>query len=286
MRYSKRKKQPVPSHFGTSRDRRLLSLRPGEVHLWITDLSSQIDTRLLNLYLSVLSYEEQRRYGRFRFEEHRRQFLVSHALVRWSLSQYADTPPECWQFTMNKYGRPKLFLHRPVPPLRIRFNLSHTSSTAVVAVTRDQDIGVDIETIAVRNSFLDIARRYFSPKEAEALCSLPRSEQNERFFQYWTLKEAFVKAKGMGLFFPLDRFTILLPSPPEKIRVAFSDGHSESSDDWHFWQIKLASHLLLAVCVNVRDRIVQKRLSMRQVVPFNIDNREDISYIAPFRPEW
>ena len=100
----------------------------------------------------------------------------------------------------------------------LRFNLSHSGDLALLGVTRDQEIGVDLEQIQDRIATEQIAKRFFSPREVAMLCALPPPVRQEAFFKCWTRKEAFIKGIGVGLSLPLDKFDVsLAPAEPAKI---------------------------------------------------------------------
>ncbi len=241
-----------------------LSLTHSDVHLWVLDINAVHDQELLNQYAGILSKEEKERWQRFKFAKHRHQFLVSHALVRHVLSRYALIAPDEWEFSQNSFGRPEVMMPPNSPNLR--FNLSHTDGLAALAVTLGQDIGVDVESADRINASPGIANRFFSPFEVEALFKQPDHEQKQRLFEYWTLKESFIKAKGMGLSFPLNEFSMHL-NEYQDIRVSFSPKQTESPDTWRFWQLRSFAHFLIALCVNTDEGSIDHQLQVRNVIP-------------------
>jgi len=151
----------------------------------------------------LLSDTEQQRLMRFRFEPDRLMFLAARALVRLTLSRCSDVRPEAWQFKTGTHGRPEI--SHPRSPLR--FSLSHTKGLAACAVILERDIGLDVEALT-RELAIDVARRFFSEREVDELLRTPIDGRAIRFLEYWTLKEAYVKARGLGLSLPLDRFSV------------------------------------------------------------------------------
>lgn len=198
----------------------------GETHLWWALPDRIQDPELLERQLATLSDEERERQRRFVFERDRKRFLVSHALVRHALSRYAPVAPGDWQFELNPYGRPSI--REPAAWRSLQFNLSHTEGRAVVAVAWEMEIGVDVESTTRERDFGEIAERFFSPLEIAQLKSRP-----EAFFDFWTLKEAYIKARGMGLSIPLDSFSIVLENP-EQPRILFHEGCPDSAARWRF----------------------------------------------------
>jgi 4'-phosphopantetheinyl transferase len=153
----------------------------------------------------LLDEDERARADRFVFERHRHRFITCHAWVRIVLGRCLDRAPESLRFTAGPHGKPCL----ADAAADLRFNLSHSGERALLAVTRGQEVGVDIEqerTIAT----LDLARRFFAPSESQALEAMCASDRMPAFFRCWTRKEAFIKAIGHGFTCPLAGFEVSL----------------------------------------------------------------------------
>jgi len=150
---------------------------------------------------SLLTPDEQARAQRFHFPKHQRRFAVSRATLRVILAQYLQVSPLSLHFELNPQGKPELLNHR------LQFNVSHSQDTALIAIGQDHELGVDLEYFSDR-SFLGIAEHCFSPNEIESLKNVPASRQALAFFNIWAQKEAFIKAVGMGLSYPLKEFTV------------------------------------------------------------------------------
>jgi 4'-phosphopantetheinyl transferase len=180
-------------------------LEAGEAHVWFARPDLLTDPERVRECEAILSPAEADRAARFRFPEHAHTFRVSHALVRACLSHYwPAVPPREWTFVENAHGRPDLAPSPSVPPLV--FNLSHTQGLAACAIALDAEIGVDVEWVDRRSATTEIADRFFAPAEVAQLKASPLSEQKSRFFDYWTLKESYIKARGKGLAIPLAQF--------------------------------------------------------------------------------
>jgi 4'-phosphopantetheinyl transferase len=223
----------------------LLPLPPDEVHVWTVEPERISEPRLLAEYHALLDSSERDRHQRFHFEKHRRQFLVSHALVRLCLSRYAPVPPEAWAFTLNEYGRPEV-AGQGSP--RLRFNLSHTDGMAICAVTLETEVGADVEDTLRPGETVELADRFFAPTESAALRALPVERQRERFFELWTLKEAYIKARGMGLSLPLEQFAFEL-QPGQPPRIAFDPRLQDEPGAWQFFQLQLSARHKAALAV-------------------------------------
>jgi len=175
----------------------------------------------------------------------RRRFAVAHALVRRTLSSYAGVAPAEWRFRSGPHGKPEIEPEPGLPPLR--FNLSHTEGLCACAVTLGRDIGVDVEMTARRADRAAIARRFFAPEEAAAIDALP-----ELFFDYWTLKEAFIKACGRGMSLPLRQFSFRIGERGEP-EFSFGPELAEDPSHWRFFRHAPTPRHLGAVAVRAPD---------------------------------
>ena len=168
-------------------------------------------TEAIEAARALLSTEERERCGRFRFDDHRHIYLVAHALARRCLSEGTDVAPEDWRFEAGEWGRPEVVGPEDAPARR--FNLSHTKGLVAVVVHPTAECGVDVEHNNPRRSTLAIARRFFATREHQALQALPEADQPERFYALWTLKESYIKARGMGMALRLGGFCFDLDRP-------------------------------------------------------------------------
>jgi 4'-phosphopantetheinyl transferase len=208
----------------------MIAIERHEAHLWYVFHDRIDDADLLARYRDLLNVEERERHQRFAFEHLRHEYLVTRALCRTTLSRYTDVDPHQWRFARNRHGRPEIAVPGGVPPLR--FNLSHSSGLIACLVTLEVDAGVDVEDMHRRGETVRIADRFFSPYEVASLRALPPSRQRQRFFEYWTLKESYIKARGMGLALALDQFSFHLHHD-QPITISFAP---QLEDDPHAWQ--------------------------------------------------
>ncbi|MDD2709829.1 MAG: 4'-phosphopantetheinyl transferase superfamily protein [Verrucomicrobiae bacterium] len=218
-----------------------------EIHLWTIGpdaITAAPDA--LPLAGCPLSPEEKDRLQRFHFAKDRRLYLLSHVLLRQTLSHYLGIPPDELRFIPNSWGKP--FLPPGQNTADLDFNLSHTSTFIALAIRRGGPIGVDVERLDRQARLLDICERFFSPTEAADLRAAPSEQQPRLFFQYWTLKESYIKARGKGLSLPLDQFTIRLQSP-EKATVSFPPQPGDTPEAWHFRLLHPGPEHLIALCV-------------------------------------
>ncbi len=225
-----------------------MSLPEGEAHVWWVRPERVTDPALLRAYLGWMTPQERERHARFHFDQHRHEFLLTRALVRATLSRYADVAPEDWRFSQNEHGCP--YVETPGHAVHLRFNLSNTTGLVACLVARDRELGVDVEPTERRGETVSIADRFFSPVEVDALRALPAEDQRRRFFEYWTLKEAYIKARGMGLALPLDQFSFHLEARP--IRITFGPKIADEPASWQFDQFHPTGEHFLATALRRR----------------------------------
>jgi 4'-phosphopantetheinyl transferase len=243
---------------------RLIPLEPGEIHLWLAFYDDIPHGRLQAAYRALLDAAEKEQEPRFYFERDRRRYLVTRALVRTVLSRYAPIQPKDWTFSTNAYGRPDI-ANAQAKDASLTFNLSHTRSLIVLGVTRHRALGVDVENVRARPVSLDLADHYFAPQEVAALAAVPPHRQQYRFFEYWTLKEAYIKARGMGLSLPLDKFSFHYPDD-HAVEIAIDPELADNAARWQFWQCRPTPEYLLAVCAE-RVGAQSSSLIVRHAIP-------------------
>ncbi len=187
-------------------------LGEAEVAVWWVPLNPGAeDLRRLE---AVLGEDERARASRFYFDHLKRRFTVARGALRMILARFSGQQPEHIIFGYAQHGKPFL------PGSRLHFNVSHANELALIALSIDRQVGVDLEHIRPVPDAAAIARRFFSPTEVESLFSLPESEQLAAFYNCWTRKEAYIKAIGDGLTFPLDQFEVSLgPGETAELRA-------------------------------------------------------------------
>lgn len=190
----------------TSPPYHLLAPTEAEIHVWRIALQQSLSQS--GKLKQLLSADECARADRFRFECDRQRFIVSHGAVRLILGNYLHTAPERLQFRATSYGKPYLAPTDGMEPLA--FNLSHAGDFALCAVGHQRAIGIDIERLRPIPEAMQIAEQFFAGCEQRYLASLSPVQQIEAFFDFWTCKEAFLKARGDGLLHPLDKIVVEL----------------------------------------------------------------------------
>jgi len=222
------------------------SLIQADITLVITRCEEVSDS-LLNSYKALLSDDERQRNNRYRFAADRRKDLIARALLRTQLGERLNLAPESLVFERGEHGKPALVLGNS-----LQFNLSHSDDWVVLAIA-DNRIGVDIESTARKNDVMAIADRYFFGSEIEELTSFDDSEQRQRFFDYWTLKEAYMKARGEGISLGLSKFGFSVASKPD-ITIEMDDGLNDSPSDWQFFCVTPHPDYRLAVALNASSK--------------------------------
>lgn len=252
-----------------------IKLKPNEIHLWLAFPDEIQDDNLLTAYEKLMTRDEYERYERYRFLKDRRLYLITRALVRTTLSRYIDIDPRHWRFSKNQYGRPEIVASGGMP--RIRFNISHTNGLVICGVVLEQDIGVDVENVERSGVAMEIPQKFFSCWEVEDLYSLPTSKMQDRFFHYWTLKESYIKARGMGLYIPLQQFAFHL-SEDKPLSISFDPELNDDPNKWRFWLLKPTKRHYMAVSL-CHKSAMPYRLITKKVVPFVNDDFFDCDII-------
>jgi|SRR5271170_1875167 len=200
--------------------------------------SLEVDAARRSALEKFLTLDERNRAARFHFEEHRRYFIAARGMLRELLGRYLAVDATAIEFSYNPHGKPAVD--------GLYFNLSHSDNMALFAISRTREVGVDIERINPSFAGEQIPEQYFSPAEVKILRSLPKERQTEAFFNCWTRKEAYVKARGLGLSLELHSFEVsLAPGEP----AAFLRG----VEGWSIEALEPAPGFAAAVVAAGRD---------------------------------
>lgn len=233
------------------------TLEGDEIHVWLV-APQQVTGRDRDRCDALLSDAEARRRDGYLFERDRHTQRVTCALVRTCLSQYSQVPPWQWRFEANAHGRP--FVSPDLLAAPLDFNVSHTEGLVACAVSRRPEVGIDTEARSRLHNPVELAEAVFSPVEIEQLQRASARSQRRLFFELWTLKEAYIKARGLGLSLPLDKFWFDREAPGP-IRVAIAEELADNPSSWHFelyeptpeHQLALAARCGSPVRVQVRS---------------------------------
>jgi 4'-phosphopantetheinyl transferase len=248
----------------------LIPLTSDEIHLWLTSPDEIDEPHLLTAYRALLNAAEKDQEMRFYFARDRHRYLVTRALVRTVLSRYIAVAPDEWMFSTNAYGRPQA-VNKGATDCSLSFNISHTAGLIVLGVTKCRSLGVDVENIVRLNISIEIANRYFAPAEVTLLNAVLPEQQQYRFYEYWTFKESYIKARGMGLSLPLDKFSFHY-SNDHTVELAIDPELEDDAARWEFCQFQPTSEHLLAVCVE-RIAAQSPRLIVRKGIPLKSEDK-------------
>ena len=220
----------------------------GDVHVRYR-LTDALDDAAVSTAIAVLSDEERARRARFHAQRDRDGYAMAHALLRTTLSTFGDRPPGDWRFTEGVHGKPAL----ADAAARLSFNLSHARGLVACAVTIDADVGIDVEAVTRATDWRAVASRHFSAAELSEIDREDPASQAIRFFEIWTLKEAFIKALGVGLSRPLTAMTFSVQGAGT---IGFLPPPGVEADAWQFaLHAPAAGHrLALAISDGTRRR--------------------------------
>jgi len=239
-----------------------LALPQDEVHLWCLDLEAL--SRGEERWRDLLSADEQDRARRFLVPRAREHFLATRGMLRTILGAYLAVDPGQVVFQYSPKSKPSL---APVhAESGISFNVAHSGGVALLAFCRDREIGVDVERMRRDLDVETLARRFFSLEEQKQLAATARDEASgvrsnriepnedkfEAFFRCWTRKEAFIKAKGEGLWLPLDQFDVSLAAGADNALLATRPDAGEAAR-WSLREVEVPPGYAAALCVAGHD---------------------------------
>lgn len=244
--------------------RETLNASEHHIDVWLAYYHDICDASLHAEYRALLTEEERGKEFRFYFPDDQRRYLVTRAMVRTVLSRYLAIDPADWRFANNQYGRPSI-ANLSQAECGLRFNISHTRGLIALGVTQRRELGVDVENVQTREVSLEIADRFFAQAEVAELATVPTERQQDRFYEYWTFKESYIKARGMGLSIPLGQFSFHYPHE-RSVHIAIEPQLGDDANRWSFWQYRPTAEHLLAVCAE-RSEGKPPSLTLRRTVP-------------------
>jgi 4'-phosphopantetheinyl transferase len=213
---------------------------PDEVHVWSVDLD-----RPVAALGGLLTADELLRAASFKVEDGRRRFVATRGALRALLGRYLDADPASLRFGTTAYGKPRLD-----PPSPLEFNVSHSGSVGLIAVTNDAEVGIDVEEVKPRADLRGLARRVFTERERDAV------DGELSFYRHWVAKEAFVKATGRGVA-SLRSFEVLLDAPGGA-RLVHVGGDAEEAARWTLAPIDAPAGYAAAVVARGQARVTTR----------------------------
>ena len=237
-----------------------------EVHIWRVPLN--LSEAFLQQLKTRLSPDERERAARFKFEKHRNHFIAARGQLRLLLAAYTGQPADQVRFSYNRFGKPYLQEKNSAQPLQ--FNISHSHELALMAFHPTWKLGVDIEWMKPDFDGLHLVKRFFSQNEQKEMEEVPEALKKEAFFNGWTRKEAYIKARGRGLNIPLAQFSVSL-DPEQPARLIETPHDPEGLKFWKLQAIPVPQNYKAAIVVKARsfklvlwigenlDRLLEKR---------------------------
>jgi 4'-phosphopantetheinyl transferase len=217
-----------------------VNLQNDQVHIWRIDINQHLND-IINL-LAILDNKEKQQAQRFKFNKDRNCLICSHAILRILLSKYLACVPKSITYEYNQYGKPMLSNNNN----KLHFNLSHSHQKAIIAITKDNPIGIDIEYMQTKQSLAEIAKRFFAAQEYHEYKQLPNKQKIHGFYNAWTRKEAFVKAIGEGITHPLKNFVVNL-TPGTNAKILSIKNHETAPQDWQLHSFTVAEKYCAAL---------------------------------------
>ncbi|MBZ9674331.1 4'-phosphopantetheinyl transferase superfamily protein [Mesorhizobium sp. ES1-1] len=209
------------------------ALDPNRIDVWYY-LLDHFSAEDQSACLQLLSGAERQRHDAIHSQAAQHNFIAGRGLLRTVLSRYHGIEPRQWRFVANQYGRPSIDPQLGVADLH--FNLSHTQGLVVCAVGPVEEIGVDVERRDRDVSVDDLAPAALAPAELLRFRLLRHSDRRDFFFTRWTLKEAYVKARGIGLSLPLKELSLDFAGVSPVI--SFTDAVDDEEDRWRLWSLR------------------------------------------------
>jgi 4'-phosphopantetheinyl transferase len=215
-----------------------------EVHIWRVSLTQ--DPATLSQLSALLAIDERRRAEKYYRAVDRDHFIVARGVLRRIISIYLQISPGALQFTYNEYGKPNIADHQN--DRNLNFNLSHSNDLALYGFRLGGGLGIDIEYMREDFATLEIADHFFAKDEVDALRSLPADQRVKAFFNCWSRKESYIKALGMGVSFPLDRFAVSL-APGDAPALLKVEDDAREPDRWMMYELQPGDGYAAAVIV-------------------------------------
>ncbi len=230
-------------------------LEPHDIHLWYLALDAPLDLAAVR---DCLSDDEQRRADRFIFEQHRRRFALGRMYLRQVLGSYLGIEPASVVFEYSGLGKPRI---RGSDAGRgLCFNFSNSHERALLGIARNVELGVDIEWLRSIQSMEGMAERFFADAETREILSLPEPQRTESFFCCWTRKEAFLKAIGKGLTFPL-RDVVVDVHRRHPVQIQNINDSAQNAAEWSLESLTVEPEYVAAVaCRRLHNDLKRFRL--------------------------
>lgn len=223
-----------------------LRLEPGEVRAWYASTTGLLSAKRVETGLRWLTASERNRYERFYLDEDRQMFLLGRMLARALVGATLGISPTEWTWRDGQHGRPEI----ASPATSLRFNLAHSAGLVLCALARGREVGVDVEDLRRRPVDRDVVRRYCTPAEIADI-QAHGDRWHDRFLRYWTLKEAYLKARGLGISMPLAE--IGFTPEADRTRILFLGSLAGTDDRWAFFMGQPTDRHVVALAASTED---------------------------------
>lgn len=220
---------------------KITELEDDEAHIWFVNKKRHQDR--YNFYWELLTNEEQKKANHFRFNKDKTCFVIARAILRILLGNYLDQAPESIVFDAIKNGKPFVANEK-----NVQFNISHSEDCILLAFVKKNAVGIDVEYTKRPVEVETIARSFFSEEEASSLLALDKSYHKQAFYNCWTRKEAFIKALGNGLAFPLNQFVVSLDSE-KRAELLATKWDVKEKEKWVLKSIQLKENYIGAIAI-------------------------------------
>jgi 4'-phosphopantetheinyl transferase len=218
-----------------------LILNDEEAHIWRADL--KFNECFQSSFLKLLSTDEKSRAHKFRFAKDSRNFIIARGILRSLIGKYLEINPAEISFQYSEFGKPGIADNHS-----LQFNISHSQNVALFAFIKKLNVGIDVEFVNQDIEVEDIATKFFSANEVSNLLALPEKQHALGFFNCWTRKEAFIKAVGEGLSFPLDKFEVSL-EPDKPAKLLATDWEPKAVSRWSIYSMSPGPDLVGSLAI-------------------------------------
>jgi len=216
-------------------------LTPKIIHTWLVNVDDVLHK--IEILNRVISKDEKEKATKFRFKKDQNIFIISRGVLRILSAYYLNMGAKNIVFKYGEYGKPEYDFYSD-----LKFNISHSGDLIVLSFAKDFDIGVDIEKVKDDFDVLEIASNFFSTLEIETLKKIPKAQQVYYFYRCWTRKEAFIKAKSLGLSFPLDSFSVCISSD-KKTELLETKWNNAEKDTWKLFTFSPQQNYIGAISI-------------------------------------
>lgn len=221
-----------------------MTLSENEIHIYRTSLETSPDS--LKEYEIFLSPDELAKANRYKFEKDRIHYITGRAYLRIILGNYLNQSPADINFSYTNKGKPFIINSN------VKFNLAHSGGRAVYAFTKNNELGIDIEYMRELPDAVQIANRFFSADEVIEFSEVNARDVSAAFFNCWTRKEAFIKAVGEGLSYPLKDFTVTL-KPGDKPELKWIKDKPDEVNEWKLFNLDEEINYVASLAVKFKD---------------------------------